>query len=80
MEVYKYGRKTFKYDYETYKLGRVAVGAWITEFDFSTHILPEIWEDKERLNKFLDTWTIVMDNDTDAYLKNFQVRFAKEEC
>lgn len=67
MEVYKYDCHTFKYDYDTYKIGRVAPGGWITEFDYSTHIEPEIWEDKEQLNKFLDAWMIVMRNDVMAF-------------
>lgn len=74
MFTYKYNGKTYKYDYDTFKLGRVAVGAWITAFDYSTLILPEIWEDKERLNKFLDAWTIVINSDMDAYLKNYLIR------
>ena len=78
MFTYKYNGKTYKYDYDTFKLGRVTTLPWLTEFDYSTHILPEIWEDKERLNKFIDTWRVVIDNDMDACLKNYLIK--KGEC
>ena len=74
MFTYKYNGKTYKYDYDTFKLGRVAALPWLTEFDYSTHILPEVWENKERLNMFIDTWQVVIDNDMSACLKNYLIR------